>query len=113
MWLSQELKSNFVEKAPKTHFFHSNGEILWNSKKYMHKERQVLCISFFLQIAAASLEKLFQQLTSPQYEHQDFMRVFLLTHSCFTTPKDVLTALLNCIKSPEDYGERHSLVSRV
>lgn len=32
----------------------------------------------------------------------DFMEVFLMTHSCFTTPKEVLTALLNCIKSPDD-----------
>ena len=54
------------------------------------------------QIAAASLEKLFQQLTSPQMFKEDFIEVFLMTHSCFTTSKDVLTALLNCIKSPDD-----------
>ena len=55
-----------------------------------------------VQIAAASLEKLFQHLTSPQVFREDFTEVFLLTHSCFTTPKDVLTALVNCVKSYED-----------
>ena len=63
------------------------------------------------QIAAASIEKLFQQLTSPQFDlRPDFLRVFLLTHSCFTTPMNVLTALLNCIKTPEDMSDRLSQV---
>ena len=53
------------------------------------------------QIAAASFEKLFQQLTSPQIFREDFTNVFLLTHSCFTTPKDILTTLVNCVKSFE------------
>lgn len=48
------------------------------------------------------MEKLFQQLTSPHKFRDDFMEVFLMTHSCFTSPQEVLTALLNCIKQPED-----------
>ena len=64
------------------------------------------------QIAAASLEKLFQQLTSPAMFRDDFMEVFLMTHSCFTTPKEVLTALLNCVKSPDDtWSDSSSQVS--
>lgn len=70
-------------------------------RKKQH-EHLLFTALFLVQIAAASLEKLFQQLTSPHFEHQDFMRVFLLTHSCFTTSQEVLTALLNCIKGPED-----------
>ena len=55
------------------------------------------------QIAAASLEKLFQHLTNPQIGYrEDFIEVFLQTYPCFTTPKDVLTALLNCIRSPKE-----------
>lgn len=54
-------------------------------------------------IAAASLEKLFQHLTDPQIAYkEDFMEVFLNTYLCFTTPKDVLTALLNCIRCPKE-----------
>jgi hypothetical protein len=51
-------------------------------------------------IAAASLEKLFQQLTSPHNFQDDFMDVFLMTHLSFTTSRDVLEALINCMRSP-------------
>ena len=68
-----------------------------STRKHKHKHKHL-----HTQIAAASLEKLFQQLTSPQMFKEDFIEVFLMTHSCFTTSKDVLTALLNCIKSPDD-----------
>jgi hypothetical protein len=57
-------------------------------------------------IAAASLEKLFQQLTSPHNFQDDFMEVFLMTHLSFTTSRDVLEALINCMKSPCD-GSSH------
>ena len=56
-----------------------------------------------LQIAAASLEKLFQHLTNPQIAYrEDFIEVFLNTYPCFTTSRDVLTALFNCIRSPKE-----------
>eukprot|EP00731_Ephydatia_muelleri_P006566 Em0003g814a len=53
-------------------------------------------------IAAASMEKLLKQLISPHMFRDDFMEVFLMTHSCFTSSKNVLTALINCINSPGD-----------
>ena len=102
-----------VDAGPKVHTIHcmmhfargiSTSNIFTHTHTHTHA-----CMH--IQIAAASLEKLFQQLTNPHFElHQDFMRVFLLTHSYFTTPKDVLTALLNCIRSPDDMSERLSQV---
>ena len=48
------------------------------------------------------MEKLFQQLTTPRKFGDDFMDIFLMTHGCFTSSREVLTALLNCIKRPTE-----------
>lgn len=62
-------------------------------------------------IAAASLEKLFQQLTSPHNFQDNFMEVFLMTHLSFTTSRDVLEALINCMQSPGALSDAGSHMS--
>ena len=65
-----------------------------------------LCINIFIiftnQIAAASLEKLFQQLTNPLNTNREFLETFFMTYRLFTTAEDVLTALINCLLQKND-----------
>ena len=75
-------------------------ELILSRNSWVITGLDLLFIHFCWQIAAASLEKLFQHLTNPQ--HEDFIDVFLNTYASFTTPKDVLTALLNCIDDPKE-----------
>ena len=84
-----------------------------------HKQRwvsAVTCVFLVIlsyQIAAASLEKLFQQLTNPLNTNREFLETFFMTYCLFTTAEDVLTALINCLLLQKDDVNRNRVSVRM